>query len=82
MKELENNSKKAVFDMNITENQTWLDEAWSKALEKTRCNSRKIGAEFPHASQGNICWRRRIGGQQGSGRECSGSFILRAGMKV
>ncbi|AIQ35130.1 glycosyl hydrolase [Paenibacillus sp. FSL R5-0345] len=38
--------------MNITENQTWLDEAWSKALEKTRCNSRKIGAEFPHASQG------------------------------
>ncbi|OMD43722.1 glycoside hydrolase family 88 protein [Paenibacillus odorifer] len=38
--------------MNITDNQTWLDEAWSKALEKTRGNSRKIGAEFPHASQG------------------------------
>ncbi|WP_405176218.1 glycoside hydrolase family 88 protein [Paenibacillus sp. FSL H8-0261] len=37
--------------MNITENPTWLDEAWNKALEKTRCNSGKIGAEFPHASQ-------------------------------
>lgn len=38
--------------MNSMVNQTWLDEAWNKALEKTRCNSRKIGAEFPHASQG------------------------------
>lgn len=38
--------------MNITENPTWLDDAWNKALEKTRCNSGKIGAEFPHASQG------------------------------
>ncbi|WP_449603619.1 glycoside hydrolase family 88 protein [Paenibacillus sp. Marseille-Q9583] len=38
--------------MNITVNPTWLDEAWNKALEKTRCNNGKIGAEFPHASQG------------------------------
>lgn len=30
----------------------WVDEAWGKALEKTRTNSRRIGAEFPHASQG------------------------------
>lgn len=30
----------------------WVDEAWDKALEKTRTNSRRIGAEFPHASQG------------------------------
>ena len=37
--------------MNTMANLTWLDEAWSKALEKTRCNSRRIGAEFPHASQ-------------------------------
>lgn len=32
--------------------QAWVDEAWGKALEKTRTNSRRIGAEFPHASQG------------------------------
>jgi unsaturated chondroitin disaccharide hydrolase len=52
MKEIANYSKKAVFEINITVKQTWLDDAWSKALEKTRDNSRKIGAEFPHASQG------------------------------
>jgi unsaturated chondroitin disaccharide hydrolase len=52
MKEIVNHSKKAVFEMNITENPTWLDDAWNKALEKTRCNIGKIGAEFPHASQG------------------------------
>lgn len=32
--------------------QAWVDEAWGKALEKTRTNNRRIGAEFPHASQG------------------------------
>ncbi|QSF43765.1 glycoside hydrolase family 88 protein [Paenibacillus tianjinensis] len=36
----------------MTAKQTWIDEAWSKALEKTRSNSRRIGAGFPHASQG------------------------------
>jgi len=30
----------------------WVEEAWSKALEKTIHNSARIGAEFPHASQG------------------------------
>ncbi|MFF2016410.1 glycoside hydrolase family 88 protein [Paenibacillus sp. NPDC058177] len=30
----------------------WVEEAWSKALEKTQYNSLRIGAEFPHASQG------------------------------
>lgn len=30
----------------------WVEEAWSKALEKTRKNSRRIGVGFPHASQG------------------------------
>lgn len=29
----------------------WVEEAWSKALDKTRINSGIIGAEFPHASQ-------------------------------
>ncbi|MNM09815.1 Unsaturated glucuronyl hydrolase [compost metagenome] len=33
-------------------NEVWVEEAWSKALEKTRLNSGRIGAEFPHASQG------------------------------
>lgn len=37
--------------MNITATQTWVDEAWGKALEKTRSNSRRIGTGFPHASQ-------------------------------
>jgi unsaturated chondroitin disaccharide hydrolase len=35
----------------IKEN-TWADEAWNKALNKTLSNSERIGAEFPHASQG------------------------------
>ncbi len=30
----------------------WVEEAWSKALEKTQKNSLRIGAGFPHASQG------------------------------
>lgn len=38
--------------MSGTIQQAWVDEAWSKALEKTRANSLRIGAEFPHASQG------------------------------
>ncbi|MEK3792314.1 glycoside hydrolase family 88 protein [Paenibacillus sp. FSL R7-0204] len=38
--------------MSRTIDQAWVDEAWSKALEKTRTNSISIGAEFPHASQG------------------------------
>lgn len=38
--------------MSVTANQAWVEEAWSKALEKTRYNSRRIGAQFPHASQG------------------------------
>lgn len=36
--------------MNIAVKETWVEEAWSKALEKTRSSSRRIGAEFPHAS--------------------------------
>lgn len=38
--------------MSGTIQQAWVDEAWSKALEKTLANSLRIGAEFPHASQG------------------------------
>lgn len=30
----------------------WVEEAWGKALEKTQRNSLRIGAGFPHASQG------------------------------
>ncbi|ULO09240.1 glycoside hydrolase family 88 protein [Paenibacillus sp. 19GGS1-52] len=30
----------------------WVEEAWSKALEKTQKNSLRIGAGFPHAAQG------------------------------
>ncbi|KHF34800.1 Unsaturated chondroitin disaccharide hydrolase [Paenibacillus sp. P1XP2] len=30
----------------------WLEEAWSKALDKTRLNASRIGAAFPHASHG------------------------------
>jgi len=30
----------------------WVEEAWIKALEKTKHNSLRIGAGFPHASQG------------------------------
>ncbi|GGF75887.1 glycosyl hydrolase family 88 [Paenibacillus albidus] len=30
----------------------WVEEAWSRALDKTKRNSLRIGAEFPHASQG------------------------------
>ncbi|WP_151737477.1 glycoside hydrolase family 88 protein [Paenibacillus tengchongensis] len=37
--------------MNMTEHETWVEEAWSKTLEKTLSNSKRIGAEFPHASQ-------------------------------
>ncbi|WP_379138612.1 glycoside hydrolase family 88 protein [Paenibacillus sp. sgz500958] len=32
-------------------NDIWVEEAWSKALEKTLHSSKRIGAEFPHASQ-------------------------------
>lgn len=38
--------------MNMTAQHTWVEEAWTKALEKTVINSRSIGAEFPHASHG------------------------------
>ncbi|MBY9077420.1 glycoside hydrolase family 88 protein [Paenibacillus sp. HN-1] len=38
--------------MNAVAGPVWVEEAWEKALEKTRRNSRRIGAEFPHASQG------------------------------
>ncbi|WNS44139.1 glycoside hydrolase family 88 protein [Paenibacillus sp. MMS20-IR301] len=38
--------------MNNTVQLAWVNEAWDKALEKTRVNSLRIGAEFPHASQG------------------------------
>lgn len=31
--------------------QEWLEEAWTKSLEKTQRNSQRIGAGFPHASQ-------------------------------
>lgn len=37
--------------MNQLAKTEWVEEAWKKALEKTTVNSRKIGAEFPHASQ-------------------------------
>ncbi|CAH1195336.1 Unsaturated chondroitin disaccharide hydrolase [Paenibacillus auburnensis] len=37
--------------MMMTAKQTWIDEAWGKALEKTKSNSERIGAGFPHASQ-------------------------------
>ncbi|MBT2290780.1 glycoside hydrolase family 88 protein [Paenibacillus albidus] len=30
----------------------WVEEAWSRALDKTKRNSLRIGTEFPHASQG------------------------------
>ena len=36
--------------MNVVTSKAWVEEAWSKALEKTRRNSLRIGAEFPHAS--------------------------------
>jgi len=36
----------------VTENLAWAEEAWNQALKKTRNNSRRIGAGFPHASQG------------------------------
>lgn len=38
--------------MRQMEDTAWVEEAWSKALEKTWINSQRIGAEFPHASQG------------------------------
>ncbi|WP_039790311.1 glycoside hydrolase family protein [Paenibacillus riograndensis] len=38
--------------MRQMEDTAWVEEAWSKALEKTGINSQSIGAEFPHASQG------------------------------
>lgn len=38
--------------MNQAASMTWIEEAWTKALEKTKRNCRDIGAEFPHASQG------------------------------
>lgn len=38
--------------MNGTASQDWVQEAWRKALEKTKENSRRIGAKFPHAGQG------------------------------
>ncbi|WP_150266018.1 glycoside hydrolase family 88 protein [Paenibacillus tepidiphilus] len=38
--------------MNTTAQQAWVEEAWSKALAKTLNNTKRIGANFPHASQG------------------------------
>ncbi len=36
----------------MTESLAWVEEAWSQALKKTSYNLRRIGARFPHASQG------------------------------
>lgn len=36
------------------EARTWIDEAWDQALSKTLRNTTRIGAGFPHASQGGV----------------------------
>lgn len=36
------------------EARTWIDEAWEQALSKTLRNTTRIGAGFPHASQGGV----------------------------
>ncbi|WP_238650499.1 glycoside hydrolase family 88 protein [Paenibacillus piscarius] len=38
--------------MNGMTQQEWVEEAWNQALAKTKRNSQRIGAAFPHASQG------------------------------
>ncbi|MGG6312981.1 glycoside hydrolase family 88 protein [Paenibacillus macerans] len=40
--------------MTTADTLSWVDEAWEKALQKTRRNSLRIGAGFPHASQKGI----------------------------
>ncbi|MEO3946661.1 glycosyl hydrolase [Gorillibacterium sp. CAU 1737] len=36
----------------VSPSESWVDEAWRRALEKTLTNAKRIGAGFPHASEG------------------------------
>lgn len=46
------NNRMAVLEMTAETKLDWVEEAWRKALKKTKQNSGRIGAGFPHASQG------------------------------
>ncbi|WP_230193341.1 glycoside hydrolase family 88 protein [Paenibacillus sp. CECT 9249] len=38
----------------MAKEQTWVNEAWAKSLDKTLRNAARIGAGFPHASKGGV----------------------------